>query len=245
MVSKFGYGALISLGITVFSTISTIIPVLINSGDVTKDNNINYEITRLGHTLGINTNKNISNIYDDYNKIFDYYKRNITETINTSQKSINPQSKNYKNYTYDDLVNNKISICPKLDNKIKQNLNKIDIFFYILALREGKETDIKPNLYCDVQNKPVEHNDLSWYPLRQILLIENNANFTKAFHTDNTKEDFFCDELTNSKLCSFGEIKNILETNKNNKSLIEIVNKNPHSDIIDNTAKLASFIDYF
>lgn len=246
MVSKFGYGALISLGITVFSTISTIIPVLINTDDLSKDNNLNHQIFLLSHSLHVNFA--VDN-YDNFEMVFSAYKKNITHTISGSDLNNNST---IENALFDSYLSVDGTLCNYIlqsykDDQTKSKINQTNIFFYLLVLLEGKENNIFPQLYCNKLNKPIEHIDPSWYPLREALLIKNDLNLKKVLNVKGTedKEDYFCDSLNYSKLCSYGEISNILSFKKNNQSIIDIVNKNPHNDITNKSEKLNSFLDYF
>lgn len=77
--------ALISLGITVFSTISTIIPVLINTDDISRDNNLNHELFRLSHTLNISL---AVSDFDNFENVSNAYKKNIAEIVESSENAI-------------------------------------------------------------------------------------------------------------------------------------------------------------
>jgi hypothetical protein len=65
--SKFGYGTLISIIITVFTIISTLYPAIVTSDKT--NNNINRDIIKLRNNLSLSYRDVPFNTFDDYQHI--------------------------------------------------------------------------------------------------------------------------------------------------------------------------------
>lgn len=199
MSSKLAYGALISLGLTAFTVITTIYPLVYNPS-LDTNNYYNVEgVRKLIKDLNLNV-KNYGDPYqiDNYSEV---HIRNITTNIT-----------NNKNYCNSNIHNN--------------NKNQ-DIFTAILAIKDGNLKEIDYSLKCFIELENNYPNPIVWYLVRSSLLQKiytgdykinsSNTVINKTKSTDDINGNIKSQESNKNQL--------IIEESKINKRIYEILKK--------------------
>lgn len=249
--SKFGYGTLISIIIAVFTIISTIYPLIVTSDKT--NNNINRDIIILRNNLSLKYHEVPFKNFDDYQDISLYFKNS------------NNKKENYLLF---------LSILAYREGKILEEKNQIEnsiennsMEYYLQSYIDKVKLNHNNTFY-------IEHNHISWYPLRQLILekeynaLNINIHELKEPFTKPKLEDIFCNDLTKNSIiidtkkdkinyniketnsqytsfCSKQEIKKIIEYAEKYPYVINIMNDNLDNKLLNLTQNFRLLLNYF
>ena len=255
MSISIAYAAIISFGLTAFSIVTSIIPIISESPTPARNNIEDVEIKKLINALQLEDSVTYAN-YIDYNKLLNsyYHVQNSSQNNQSSNKTLNAFIESLKNEGKNQSENS--SSCngdAEADNKLKNYF----LLMAIISYHEKKNENANKFLYCYFNpsaldplsindpswyfssNQSSEPTQSSWYMMRH-LIQEDKRNANSAEYDNFVKpEDFSCHDIKNQKF------DNLLNDFKNPSSYLNKISAHFPSLLYNVSNKIVNFDNNF